>query len=455
MSALSRFVRWLGEPEWLFLFFASIAGLALIALIPPVAGGNEQMNFQRAASIAAGRMSIGPTLLPGGIARTLSITDRRFPEGVVAPYGYSRSDFDELAVLQLDKAHPAVIQPNAIAVLHPISYLPQVPVISLGMALGLPPLVIFYLGRLIGLAAGVVLTFYAIRLMPVHKHLLAAIALLPPMIFSRSTLDADQFNNGLAFLLLALIVREILAEGPLRRRTFLSLSLAAFVLAQAKTAYLLLPMLVIAIPAKRLQWPRLAAWAIVVLPGIVASIAWILLLRSTFSAAAYRTWSGVVIPEQQLQLVLADPLHFGTVILRTVFTTPFIPAALLDFLGRFGPPVALPLPFFPVLALMLAGVTMCEGPQPYIPTAVKILALLIAFATIAIILTLLYMQWTRVGAPTVDGFAGRYLYPLVPLILLALPSGKIPGGKPGYVVALLAIVSALGTVHTTWQTYWG
>jgi hypothetical protein len=55
----------------------------------------------------------------------------------------------------------------------------------------------------------------------------------------------------------------------------------------------------------------------------------------------------------------------------------------------------------------------------------------------------------------VDGFAGRYLYPLVPLILLALPSGKIPGGKPGYVVALLAIVSALGTVHTTWQTYWG
>jgi len=86
---------------------------------------------------------------------------------------------------------------------------------------------------------------------------------------------------------------------------------------------------------------------------------------------------------------------------------------------------------------------MCEGPQPYIPTAVKILALLIAFATIAIILTLLYMQWTRVGAPTVDGFAGRYLYPLVPLILLALPSGKIPGGKPGYVVALLAIVSAL------------
>jgi uncharacterized membrane protein len=447
-------MRLLGAPEWLFLFFASLAGLALVALIAPAAGGNEQMNFQRAASIAAGNILIRPVPLPNGIARTLSITDRRFPEGIVAPYGYSRSDFDQLAALKLDKEHPTVVQPNAIAVLHPVSYVPQVPVIALGMALGMPPLAIFYLGRLIGLAAGVALTFFAIRLMPVHKHLLAAVALLPPMIFSRSTLDADQFNNGLAFLLLALIVREMLAEGPLRTRTFLALVLGAFVFAQAKTAYFLLPVLVVAIPAKRLPLPRLAAWALLIIPGIVASIAWILILRSTFSTAAYRTWSGVVVPEQQLQLVLADPLHFGAVILKTVFATPFIPAAILDFLGRFGPPVALPLPFFPVLALLLAGVAMCEGQQPHIPRAAKILALLIAFATVAIILTLLYLQWTRVGAPTVDGFNGRYLYPLVPLFLLALPAGKLRRPAPGLLVMGLALVGTIGTLFTTWRTYW-
>ena len=455
MTDGERGVRWFHQPEWLFAVTSTLVGLVLIALIPPLAGGNETLNFQRAASIAVGQVVVAPTALPSGIAESLTITRRRFPEGITPPYSYSRADFDRVAELKLDKEHPVVVQPNPIAVLNPIAYLPQVPVISVGMALGLSPLSIFYLARLFGLAAGIALTFFAIRVMPVHKYLLAAVALLPPMIFSRSTLDADQFNNGLAFLVVATIARRIVMDEPWRRGTFAALAAGTFALAQSKSAYLLVPSLVLAIPPDRLGMRKVPAWALVILPGIIASIAWVLILRSTFATTAYRTWSGVVMPEEQLHLVLADPLGFGGTLLRTVFATSFIPRTLLDFVGRFGPPVSLPLPYFPVLAVLLVSIGMSEGRQPAIPVAAKVIALLIAFATLCIILTLLYLQWTRVGASTVDGFNGRYLYPLVPLLLLILPAGDMRVVSPAVLVALLVLVSNVGMLLTTWATYWG
>ena len=43
-------------------------------------------------------------------------------------------------------------------------------------------------------------------------------ALLPTILFTRSTLDADQFTNGLAFLFLALTFGEIAAAGRIARR---------------------------------------------------------------------------------------------------------------------------------------------------------------------------------------------------------------------------------------------
>jgi uncharacterized membrane protein len=77
--------------------------------------------------------------------------------------------------------------------------------------------------------------------------------------------------------------------------------------------------------------------------------------------------------------------------------------------------------------------------------------------TVLIILTLLYLQWTRLGGRVIDGFNGRYFYPVAPLLLLAIPAGRkkpfpLP---PAAMVLLLGIVSVASTCWTTWQTYFG
>jgi uncharacterized membrane protein len=450
-------------PEKLFLLAATMAGLILVALIPPLAGGNEELNFQRAATIATGHALIEPVAVPGGIADLLDITHRTFAEGTKPPLHYSRAQFAEVAALKLRADQPKTIEPNPIAVLNPLSYLPQVPAIALGIAAGLPPLALFYLGRLAGLIAGLALTFFAIRIMPVHRHALAAVALLPPMLFSRSTLDADQITNGLAFLFLAMTFREIAARGKLQPAATGGLAAGAFLLAQAKSAYLLLPLQALAIPRERFgsRGGKALACALICVPGILASAAWMLALRSGyFTAIEYRTWSGIVKPDSQVQLVLANPLAYAGTLLHTIFGTAFIPEAIVGFLGVFGPPVMLPIALILTIGFLLVATVIADQgvTEPRLrSSATRLLAIAISVATFGLILTLLYVQWTRYAAPVIDGFSGRYLYPLVPLLLLFVPSLGKPVSRLGAQqwLAILAVVSAAATLWMTWATYFG
>ena len=92
------------SPEILFLIFATVGGLALAALIPPMAGGNELFNFQRVAGIAAFHPLIEPAQIPSGTMRFLETTHAQFNPTRLPPYHYSSTQFDAVASIPLDAA---------------------------------------------------------------------------------------------------------------------------------------------------------------------------------------------------------------------------------------------------------------------------------------------------------------------------------------------------------------
>lgn len=457
MTTSTPLLRW--TPERLFLVFGSLWGLLLVALIPPVAGGNETYNFGRAVSIATGTWTIRTAEVPKGINTLVDVTWRRFPPGSRPPFSYAMEDWRQAAAVGLSKEHATRVPPNPIAVLHPFAYGIQAPVISLGITIGLPPLALLYLGRLSGLAVGLLLVALAIRAMPVGKSALATIALLPTITFGRSTLDADQLTNGFAFLFVALVLREAVATGPVSRRRLVALASLATVLAPAKSAYLLLPLFAIAIPTRR--FPFRAAWvgaiAFIVVPGIVLSLLWLLSLsHGPMQGISYTTWAGSVTPSLQQQYILEHPATYVVTLLRTLLMTPLVPNAFLEILGVFGPPVRLPAAAYPFLAAILFVALVGRDEPSTLPIHSKWLAAILAGLTVVIILTLLYMQWNSVGASTVEGFQGRYLYPVVPLLLCLLPPSRPKvmrrWGTP--VVMVMAVLSGSLTLWTVWATYW-
>ena len=449
------------SPETLFLIFATFGGLVLVALIPPVAGGNEQFNFQRVANIAAFHLLIEPAQVPLGTKRLLDMAHRQFNPGQLPPYHYSSAQFDAIASIPLDARTPATLDPNPIAVLNPVAYIPQVGAYWLGEAFGWSPLVLFYLGRLAGLAAAIGLTFAAIRRMPFHRYGLCAVALLPTLAFSRSTLDADQVTNGLAFLFVASILRVASGGQPIRWRNVLWLAALAFLIAQCKSAYLVLLALAFAIPVDLYGSARrylLASLAIAV-PGALVSVAWMLSLQHGYFAGIHYFVRGAAIyPDGQVAAILADPLNYAQIVARTIFLSPLAPLSLIGLIGLFGPPVFMPALAYPLVAGALAAVLIGEGANiAWRPSALLcILAIASALAGFGLILTLLYVQWDSLGAPVIQGFSGRYLYPFAPLLLLFVPTKKLAlfGLDAKAWTAILGVIAACFTLGVTWSTYW-
>ena len=124
------------------------------------------------------------------------------------------------------------------------------------------------------------------------------------------------------------------------------------------------------------------------------------------------------------------------------------------------PPVTMPLLLIVAVAGLLAATILSDAPiapRPLRSSQTRLLAAAIVVLTLGLILTLLYLQWTRLGGPVIDGFNGRYLYPLAPLILLMIPAtGKPLFRLPSSAWLLaLAVVSVGGTFWTTVQTYYG
>jgi uncharacterized membrane protein len=462
MTRRKKVMSWIAQsPELMFLVFAGIVGLLLVALIPPALGGNETYNLQRAVSVASFQFLIEPVALPSGIELFINEIWQSFPAGSKPPYSYDAAQFQRAAGIPLKPDEMTMVSPNAIAVLHPFSYLPQAPFLWLGLQLGLSPMLLLYVGRLAGLAAGVTLTFAAIRVLPFQKHALAALALLPTVTFSRSTLDADQLTTGLAFLFAAMTIREIVADGPISRKVILQLAALAFVLAQCKSAYLLLPFFVLAIPQVRFgDFRRKSiASALIIIPGLLGSVAWMMGLKyGFFSGAQYTSSSGPVFPDLQMKYILSEPISYLCVLARTVFATPLITNSFIGIIGLFGPPVMLPVYFYPILGAAFAAVLMNEAPftAPALRTAfTRSLALSLFVGSTGIILTLLYLQWNTPRADTIDGFQGRYLYPLLPFLLVFLSGGKSDGRRldPALCLAAFALISVSATCWTTWSTY--
>ena len=460
MQTVSESRRLYHRPEYFFLIVALTTGLLFCALIPPLGGGNETFALQRAASIAFGYLRIQDAYLPSGIVAFMHEGDSFFREGMKIPFSFSAAELHAMATIPIG-TDTALISPNAIAVHHPMSYFPQAIAIRLSAVLHFSPLTIFYLARLSGLVTAIFLTFHAIRRMPSHGWVLCAFALLPTTVFSRSTLDADQITNAFAFFFIATTLREIVRKDPIHLKNIFALAVTAFIAAQCKNVYLFLPLLAIAIPRVRLNsgMQRVISLLLIALPGFIGSVTWLALVRHDFalhSSPTYTIAAGTVDIVQQSSFVLHHPLSYLVILLKTLFGTPFFAKILIDIFGVFGPPLTLPaLVIFILIVLFAAIVASDRSLIAHYGKVTRYLTGLIIGVFFCISLTALYVQWTPLGADHVSGFQGRYLLPLLPLLLImSKPVNSCHSETVCILTALFSVIGIGAMIFTSTYAYY-
>jgi uncharacterized membrane protein len=403
-------------------------GFFFIALTPPFGAGDETAHFERSYEMATGA-ALGAEGLPAGMQ---ALIDDAFGK-VKSGEAISAEDFDRWSATPLgaDAIVPYPEPLRAVLRLHsPLCYVHLAPVAVAGLALQLPPLVTFYLGRIAALLAGVFLARAAIGAAPeVFRAPLAFLGLSPTTLVYFSALNIESLLVGLGFLFFALVTRAASEpEQRLRGRAIAALAATGFLLGQFKSGYLLAPAIALVIPVSafgsRARW--LGAMALIILPGAMASLAWAMVVKTAMlDGAVYSTFDGNrVAPGEQLSAVIADPFGYAEVVARTLFASDAPGAALQMFFGVAGwTNIPLAAPFYALLtgAFLLVLLSGEKAPAAMRSLYGRTILGGVFLATCLAILTLVYFQWNGVGAATIEGFQGRYLIAVAPMLFALAP----------------------------------
>jgi uncharacterized membrane protein len=475
------------RPEKVFAFIGIAFGLAFLFLSPPLKAHDEWNHFYRAYKISEGdfiaekRSSrlVGAEIPLDVMMAVRSLrydiplnADSRFvilfaepkTRAVFYPFTEEKrkrrkevifSLLGQPAEARAEGLHPFASFPNT-ALYPPLPYVPQATGIALGRALGLPPIMLMYAGRLLNLACWLFLVYAAIKSTPVLKWGFLLLALTPMNLYIASSLSADSLTIGMAFLLTALFLSHAYSEKETLGRQDLFLIFVLSIAVSLTKSYFLLPLLYLVLPPSLFSSKKkYVLFLVLIYTLVITSMAsWAYLVKDL---------NVPVVPgvsaKKQLRLIVGNPLWFLGIVLDTAGASGMHYArSFLGHLGHYGN-LFLPPALMVIHAVMLVFVSLVDSPGNFsIRVKDKFIFLGIFVLSIAVIFAAMYVYSTSLEKPFVDGVQGRYFLPIAPLLLLLLSNRRttLPRSSPWLPGAVLsyAVVSLSVTLYVLVSAYY-
>lgn len=433
--------RW--APETSFLWIGFFAGLLFLLVTPPFQVADESRHFVRAYTISEeilGKLGWIPSheRLPASAVAAIEAMDyMRFDPTAKTTPGHTLA----LMAHQLEPDKRASY--GETTAYSPASYLPQLAPMLLCRLLGLNAVITLYAARFCALLFWLAVTYWAIRKLPVAKHLLFFIALLPMTIFQAGSLSADCAALSLSFLLVAYYLHVAHRATPVDRRTMLLLSGLGALLTAAKLVYAPLIGLHFLIPPSRFRSRRayLLSFALTALLCVVT----VVLLYGNFLTPFFTPSPTAVsspdvaspTPYPQLNFLLAEPLNAPRVAVATA--VKFGRMYMDGFVGLLGWSCAsLPSYLYVVTIIMLLLTALTTDSRWLIRPWHKLLFVGISLLITASIGLALTTDTGLNNKPTLLllGIQGRYFTPFAPLLgLLAVNRSRLMNRYGRYVRA--------------------
>lgn len=427
--------------ELTFLVVFLLFTIAALFLIPPFSTPDFSTQFLRAFEISQGGFvtalvdSDGHTLLPAGL-----IPSDLSSYGDVS-IGPNWQIIDALFSTQIDYSNLQAYKFTSQAVYSPITFLPSAVGIKIASCFTANLGVIIYAARIASLGTAATLLYWAIRTMPFlrDKTLFSLFALLPLFLETCPSASGDALVYGLISLLFAYVSKLRVEKKSVN---YVALALMILLLALIKIVYLPICALALLIPKEsfRSKKNKYLALGVIFLCAVVANLVWLKI------ASQFLYFREGVNPDQQVNFILMHMARFAFILLNTITEQSgnWVIQLFGGGLNSYGikPDLCLSLS----LILVFAGtVTKYFDPRRS-SWSRKERILLCGICCIVFLLTLLslYLQWTPVGSPMIDGFQGRYLAPILPLLFSSLCCTKMQIGNIGWamwfsVVALIFI----------------
>jgi len=300
-------------------------------------------------------------------------------------------------------------------------------------------LLALYFGRFLNLCASAMMAFFAIRMVPFGKPLMALVALLPMVVFEAASLSLDGLALSGCFLFLAIALR--LSTRPfLRTADLVLMTCTATVMLNIKPGFVALVLLIFMLRPRQFGSGRrrYAVWVISTLAAAVGLSALLMLVPPHLASLGING----VDQSGQLAFVLQHPWAFTKVLYRTFDLMLLILAqegyGVLGWLN-------VGLPVVGMCGMVLAAILFMGYQETVRTTHWQRLVMCATGVVLACVVSLALYTASPVAAPAVGDLQGRYFIPVLALGLFA-----IYGIRPRRERAILLIlVAAVGVAAVT------
>lgn len=433
LHPIRKYVRYLLRyPELDFAILALVFGLFFILKLAPLSGTDEFTHFPRLYQVSEG--TLWEKSLPGeqfggklpeninnmiNAYRNLS----RFPTGASYLQGKSVLNDQYASVRDPGKKQVTAVFTSTVAY-PPWAYFPSLIGLQLSKLLHLPLIWYVYLARLSNFLIWLGLVYIAIKLLPTGKWFMVVLALVPTALTQATTIGGDGIQMATAWLTiattLAILDGKIKANWAILTMLLLVATYSAFI----KDGYFLLGLVPLAIPLARFSTKRIG------LSFKILNILIVLAIASLFTLRTVHALHGVVLTPttgiyinsaQQIHYMVHHLIAYAWLIMQQPFTKTFD----TTYLGVVGiitnRLIYLSVAVIGILYICLFQTyvrtqqvaTIHQRAKFYVP-----FFLAIFYSTYYLLASAFYIGSTSVGASYVNEFYGRYLLPMLPLLLI-------------------------------------
>ncbi len=435
---LARGVRSLATPVRFFCVTALVIGFAVAVLTRPFAGDDEQTHFARSYAITRGDLILEVRGFGVGSDLPSGLTQEMTKLRVVGGTERRSATWERWNDAVADGPDEFVSYP--MATLSPAGHIPSAVGIGVGRIFGASPLVLLILARIANLLFYVAIVAAILRVVPVLKWPLAWIGVFPSALFVAANASPDAFAVAMviAAIGLALLIRDRkLRDAPISRTEWFAVFATAFALGNAKAPYFFV-IGVFALPWLRARGAHRMLVAAVVATTMVIGGIWITAFSDRFVLGAYvgsenaspiekmlggLPHPGTLDPTLQWERLRDDPSRFVAATWHTATRQGerIGATALFDY-GLWVPPWWLSLAGF--LLLLAVRFSTPEQDRAHFSRTERFLmsAMLALLAGFMLLSLFVYDTVTVQDSLEITGMQGRYLAPLLPLLMIAIPT---------------------------------
>ncbi len=409
--------------EKCFAVIALVCGIIYLFLGTPYSGYDEAAHMDTAYRFSDLMMGNGFETETGGYLRRSGDTMEGFTQGQ-AGLSQLKVIHDELFSFSSDSRLIEVKGRNVSQ--NPFFYGPAALGITIARLFNLGRVPMIYLARLLNLLYFIGMAYFSIKRAPLGKMIFAAVGLLPMTLSLAASFSYDAFMMGITFLCISYLLALIYEKEKIKTKDLFLFIIFAALMAPAKVIYILILGLIFLIPRERFSNSSKYYRTIVMILGFsilslvifnFSSVVNIFLPKvsrypGTEGLSYYSLGYALTHIPYMISIAYNTLIHkldhYLTYMIGGVYTQPLS----IWLCSAFGVTLLLS-------ALKTEKKPLLISKKHKICYAVVFLGVFVA-AHLAML-----TSFTIMGSPVVEGVQGRYLLPVLPLILLLGRSGIV------------------------------